>query len=193
MNVGAFSSGHTQGWESAGFRGVPESKYKVVTLGGRQVLRGRCAASASLFGIKKRIDLNATPVMHWSWRVDKVYTGIDERTKAGDDYVARVYAVIDGGILKWRTRAINYVWASQVPQGAAFPNPYCNEAMMVAIESGTGKVGQWQQELRNVQVDFKRYYDKNADHIDGVAVMTDCDNHADTAQVYFGDIYFTAK
>lgn len=193
LNIGTFSSGNTNGWESAGFRGVPESKYKIVELDGHKVLRGRCDASASLYGVKKRIDLNATPVMHWSWRVDKVYANLNEKSKAGDDYVARVYAVIDGGILQWRTRAINYVWASLVPKGTAFPNPFHDEAMMVVMESGADKVGQWQHESRNVQADFKRYYDKTAGHIDGVAVMTDCDNHPSTAQVYFGDIYFTAK
>lgn len=192
-DVGIFSTGDVENWENAGFRGVPKSQYKIVDLDGRRVLRARCNASASLYGVHKKIDLNATPVMHWSWRVDKIYSNINEKTKAGDDYVARIYAVIYGGIFKWRTRAINYVWASVVPQGAAFPNPFRDEAMMVVVESGAGKAGQWQQESRNVQADFKRYYDKNAGYIDGVAVMTDCDNQSRTAQAYFGDIYFTAQ
>ncbi len=191
--IGNFSQGLTQGWETAGFNDIPESEYRILELNGRKVLRGRCNASASVFGLKKQIYLNATPIMHWSWRVDSVYSNINEKTKSGDDYVARVYAVVDGGILKWRTRAINYVWASKVPAGAAFPNPYRDEAMMVAVQSGTGGAGQWHQESRNVKADFKRYYDKNVDKIDGITLMTDCDNHDGTGEAWFGDIYFTTE
>jgi len=191
--VGNFSKGIIKNWEAAEFSDIPQSTYQLVDLDGRKVLRGRCNASASVFGLEQQIDLNATPIMHWSWRVDSVYKGINEKTKAGDDYVARVYAVVDGGILKWRTRAINYVWASSVPAGSAFPNPYRDEAMMVALQSGTKGAGQWHQESRNVKADFKKFYDKDTDVIDGIALMTDCDNHKGTGQAYFGDVYFTAE
>lgn len=193
LQLGDFSAGNVQGWERAEFDDIPQSRYAIVEKDGKQVLQADCKASASVFGLKKAIDLNATPVMHWSWRVDSVFSGIDEKTKAGDDYVARVYAVIDGGILKWRTRAINYVWASKVPKGAAFPNPYRDEAMMVVLKSGVQEAGQWHHESRNVKADFKRFYDRDADQIDGIALMTDCDNHGGNTRVWFGDIYFTAE
>ena len=37
---------------------------------------------------------------------------LDESTKDRDDYAARLYLVKSGGILIWRTKAVNYVWSS---------------------------------------------------------------------------------
>ena len=48
----------------------------------------------------------------------------DEHAKAGDDFAARVYVIRDGGLLKWRTRAINYVWAGSSDEGQHWPNPF---------------------------------------------------------------------
>ena len=66
---------------------------------------------------KKRIDLHQTPYLNWRWRVDKPLHALDEKTKSGDDYGARIYVVIDGGLFFWNTKAINYVWASASPAG----------------------------------------------------------------------------
>lgn len=193
FTAGNFSAGSTEGWKTAGFDDIPASQYELVTVDGKQVIRGRCKNSASVFGFDTPIDLNATPIMHWSWRVDKVYSGLNEKTKAGDDYVARVYAIIDGGILKWRTRAINYVWASSAALGKPFANPYRDELMMVPMRTGTREAGRWHEESRNVQADFRKFYDRAAEQIDGIALMTDCDNHDGRGEAYFGDIYFTAQ
>lgn len=189
VTLGAFSAGDISGWENAAFDDIPESEYALAEVDGRRVLRGTCSDSASVFGIEREIDLTRTPVLHWSWRVPAVYSGLDERNRAGDDFPARVYAVIDGGWLAWRTRAINYVWASRVPIGAVWPNPFKEQAMMVAVQSG-GADG-WVREARNVRADFKAQFGIDANHIDGVAVMVDCDNHGGRGEAYFGDIYFT--
>lgn len=192
LMLGRFSAGDTDGWKRATFDGIPASDYRIVTLDGRKALRGRCRDSAAVFGIERRIDLDETPVLNWSWRVERTYDDLDERQRGGDDFPARVYAVIDGGWLKWRTRALNYVWASRSPPGSAWPNPFRDQAMMVAVRSGRARAGEWVSERRNLRGDFRRHFGIDADHIDGVAVMTDCDNHGGRATAYYGDIYMTA-
>jgi len=193
LTLSDFASGSLADWETRGFDDVAPSSYDLVDLEQGTVLRGHCDNSASVIGLEREVDLDETPVLHWSWRIEDVFSGTDERSKKGDDFAARVYAVIDGGLLKWRTRAVNYVWAGSEPTGAAWPNPFRDEAMMVAVRSGTDKAGQWVTQSRNVKADFKRYYDKDADHIDGIALMTDCDNHGGSATAYFRDIYFSAQ
>jgi len=193
LSLSDFASGSLAGWETRGFDDVAPSRYDLVDLEQHTVLRGRCDNSASVIGLEREVDLEETPVLNWSWRVEKVFPGIDERSKSGDDFAARVYAVIDGGLLKWRTRAVNYVWAGSEPAGSAWPNPFRDEAMMVAVRSGADKAGQWVTQSRNVKADFKRFYDKDTDHIDGIALMTDCDNHGGAATAYFRDIYFSAQ
>lgn len=44
---------------------------------------------------------------NWSWRVEKPHSDLDERSKQGDDYAARVYIVVDGGLMFWKTIALN--------------------------------------------------------------------------------------
>ena len=58
-----------------------------------------------------RLKSGDWPLMH-----PILYSGLDERRKDGDDYPARVYVVAQ----RWpafRSRAINYVWASSLAQG----------------------------------------------------------------------------
>lgn len=191
--LGEFSSGDTGGWRAAAFDGIPESDYSVVEVDGRTALRGRCRDSASVFGLRRRIDLGKTPILNWSWRVETTYEGIDERSKAGDDFPARVYAVIDGGWLKWRTRALNYIWAGRAQRGDSWPNPYRKRSMMIVLRSGDARAGEWVSERRNLRADFRRYFDIETDHIDGIVLMTDCDDHGGRATAYYGDIYLTER
>jgi hypothetical protein len=186
--VGAFSAGGLGGWQERSFKG--NSRYRLTELDGRQVLHASCDGGASVLYREQKIDLNETPVLQWSWRVEETFTGVNERSKAGDDYPARVYVVVDGGLLAWRTIAMNYVWASEQPKDSAWDNAFIGNAKMLALRSGSGEAGQWQQESRNVREDFRRFHGRDIDRIDGVAVMTDCDNTGGQAEAWFGDIRF---
>ena len=135
------------------------------------------------------IDLNETPVLEWSWRIERVHTGAhDETRRAGDDYAARVYAVRDGGLFAWRTQAVNYVWAANQPAGAAWPNAFAQQAQMLAVRSGDKAAGQWLTERRNLAEDFMQLHGKMPDQLDGIAIMTDCDNTNQPIRAYYGAI-----
>lgn len=134
LTVGDFSARSLDGWESESFAG--ETDYRFVWIDDRTALRAQCDGSASGLVFEDEIDLNETPILHWSWRVDGVYPGIIETTKAGDDYPARIYVIHDGGLLKWRSRAVNYVWSNSQPVGDTWPNAFVGQAMMVAVQSG---------------------------------------------------------
>jgi hypothetical protein len=84
-----------------------------------------------------------------------VLEGTDERTRAGDDYPARVYVVFSGGAAFWRTRAINYVWSNNQPIKSNWPNAYTKNAQMIAVQSGTEHLGQWVEERRDVLADYR--------------------------------------
>jgi hypothetical protein len=189
--VGDFSAGSLQGWTSKRFKG--ETRYRLVTAGGRTVLRAVSHAAAS--GLYKRVhvDLDKTPYLHWSWKVENTLGPLRERTRGGDDYPARVYVVFSGGLLFWRTRAINYVWSNDQPVGSEWPNAYTDHDRMVAVASGKARAGQWVHERRNVHADFRRLFGENVRYVDAVALMTDTDNSGKSATAYYGDIYFSAR
>ncbi len=121
-------------------------------------------------------------------------SGNNERTKDGDDYSARVYVVVSGGVFFWRTRAINYVWSSNQPVGTSWPNAFTDNALMLAVRSGkSNDVGRWVQERRNVREDLRQLLGKEITQIDAVAVMTDSDNTQQSTSATYGDIYFSSE
>jgi len=190
-SVANFSDGDLEGWVEKSFAG--KTSYKLVKLGDNRVLRAESKATASGLFRKQRINLNETPILQWRWRAEQLPSGINERTKSGDDYVARVYIVISGGIFFWRTRAINYVWSSHQAVGSYWPNAYTSNASMVAVESGTEYLNQWRYYERNVKQDIQDYFGQDVDFIDAVAIMTDTDNSGQQAVAYYGDIQFVQK
>lgn len=77
-------------------------------------LRAQSQNSASSLVKKVNIDLTAYPYLNWSWRIESKMDISNEMTKAGDDYVARLYVIFKAGVLPWRVKAVNYVWASHM-------------------------------------------------------------------------------
>jgi hypothetical protein len=190
LMIGSFSSGSLDHWESKEFKG--QTKYQLVDFAGTRVLKAESDDSASGLFKEQRIDLQKTPVMNWSWRIENRLGNINEQAKSGDDYVARVYVVISGGLIFWRTKAINYVWANTSPTGKIWPNAFAGDhAMMVALRSSSDQTGVWNTEKRNILADLKQQFGDDIRYIDAVAIMTDTDNAHGKATAYYGDIYFS--
>ena len=184
--LGNFSAGDLAGWQPKRFRG--ETSYSLVVDGERRVLKAHSRAAAS--GLYKEVDLDPAkhPVLRWSWKIGGTIPNGDERTKAGDDYAARVYIVFPRTLF-WKTKAINYIWANRLPQGESLPNAFTSNAVMVAVESGDGKAGTWVTEERNVYEDYRALFGEDPPAIDAIALMTDKDNTGGEAEAYYGDIF----
>lgn len=192
VDIGQFSRNDVSGWKQKSF--VGETQYKLVNSDNRTVLQADSEQTASAYYFSKKIDLSKTPVLNWSWRKQGTLNPGDETVKAGDDFVARVYVIKSGGLFVWNTRAINYVWSYQHDKAATWDNPFAGKnARMVAQRSAQDEESVWFTESRNIIQDFAELYDKEIDHIDGVAIMTDSDNSGLSASAQYGDIYFTSE
>ena len=199
--VANFSEGDLSGWEEKSFKGnsqytfVDASTIGAENLAGKtgKVLRASTQGQASGLFKEVDIDLSKTPYLHWSWRVNNLFADNDERSKAGDDYPARIYVVVSGGIFFWKTKAINYVWSSQQSAGSEWPNAYTGSAKMIAVQGGSENVGRWVSQRVNVRDDLQRLFGDDLSHIDAVAVMVDGDNTGQSATSFFGDIYFSKQ
>ena len=188
--IGYFSSGSIEHWKSKEFKG--QTLYQLTDLNGTKVLKAESADSASGLFKEQRIDLQKTPVMNWSWRIENQLGNLNEQAKSGDDYAARVYVVISGGLTFWRTKAINYVWASTSPKGKIWPNAFAGDhAIMIALRSSSDQTGTLYAEKRNILVDLKQQFGEDVRYIDAVAIMTDTDNAHGKVTAYYGDIYFS--
>lgn len=151
-------------------------------------LRADCSGgTASGRLLEREVDLGRTPILEWRWRVDSVYEGLDERTREGDDYPARIYVIAQ----RWpafRSRAINYVWSSRQPVGSVWDNAYSDAFAMVAVQSGDDGLGAWVTERRDVHADFQRLHGLDVDTVDVLALMTDCDDAGQSTMAWYGPI-----
>lgn len=187
--LGAFSRSELDAWEKHGFNG--ETQYRVVEQNGKPALLAQCDNSSSGLMRKIKIDLAETPIISWSWRVDNVYPGIDETRREGDDYPASIYVAVKTGLTRFSLRVLHYVWASNKPQNSSWDSAFTTKVKQVAVRSGLSSGTQrWYREVRNVEEDFKEYFDIEAQHIDYISLMTDCDNTSGRAIAYYGDILF---
>lgn len=191
LMIGRFSAGDLTGWETKSFQG--ETRYAFDGKSGQRALFADSRGTASGLYREIRVDLKRTPFLNWSWRVDRVLDGVDERGKAGDDYPARVYVVASGGAAFWKTRSLVYVWSSSQPVGATWNNAFTSNARVMALRSGTRDAGRWVGEKRDIRADFKQLFGEEIDAIDAVALMTDTDNSGQRATAWYGDLFFTTQ
>ena len=199
--IARFETESLSRWESKSFIGT--THYQIVNLDGRRVLKAVSHQSASGLVKAFRIDLKKTPYLNWSWRIENTLPRLNERTRQGDDYSARIYIVKSGGWQIWDTRAVNYVWSSNQPSGSHWNNAFAgNKAKMLAVRGRQDPPGLWVYEKRNVYQDFIELFGDKGNHkaneaayrfIDAVAIMTDTDNSRLQATAYYGDIYFSAE
>lgn len=185
---GPFAKQNLEGWKERSFEG--KTDYRLVEDQGVAVLQGHTQGQASVLYRENKVDVSSTPWLEWSWKVDQVYTDIDERTREGDDFPARLYVVVQTGFLPWQTVAINYVWSSQQDIEEDWANPFTDKAHMVVVQSGQEQAGEWVHERRNVVEDFRKYHGIDVASLDGYAVMVDGDNGNRNATSWFGEIRF---
>ena len=149
--------------------------------------------AASGLGKEVKIDLNKTPFINITWKIEKDLPGIKENTKKGHDFAARVFAVKKTGATPLSNRAINYVFSSNSEVGFNSPSPYTKKSIDNVLASTKNNLNEWITVKANVKEDFKRFHDLNIDELDGLAIMTDTDNSKMKAIAYYQNIYFSAE
>ena len=149
--------------------------------------------AASGLGKEIKIDLNKTPIINITWKIEKDLPGIKENTKKGHDFAARVFAVKKTGATPLSNRAINYVFSSNNEIGFSSPSPYTKKSIDNVLSTTKNNLNQWVTVKANVKEDFKKFHDLDVNELDGLAIMSDTDNSKMKAIAYFQNIYFSAN
>ena len=147
--------------------------------------------AASGLGKEVKIDLNKTPFINITWKVEKDLAGIKEDTKKGHDFSARVFAVKKTGATPLSNRAINYVFSSNNDVVFKSPSPYTKKSIDNVLASTKNSLNKWVTVKANVKEDFKRFHNLDVNELDGLAIMSDTDNSKMTAIAYYQNIYFS--
>ncbi len=149
--------------------------------------------AASGLGKEIKIDLNKTPIINITWKIEKDLPGIKENTKKGHDFAARVFAVKKTGATPLSNRAINYVFSSNSEIGFNSPSPYTKKSIDNVLATTKDNLNKWITVKANVKEDFKRFHDLDVNELDGLAIMSDTDNSKMKAVAYYQNIYFSAQ
>ena len=149
--------------------------------------------SASGLGKKVNINLNKTPIINITWKVEKDLAGIKENTKKAHDYAARVFVIKKTGATLLSNRAINYVFSSNNEIGFNSSSPYTKKSIDYVLSTTKDSLNEWITIRSNVKEDFKRFHNLNVDQLDGLAIMADTDNSKLKSISYFQNIYFSSK
>ena len=149
--------------------------------------------AASGLGKQLKINLNKTPFINITWKIEKDLAGIKENTKKGHDFAARVFAIKKTGATALSNRAINYVFSSNNEIGFNSPSPYTKKSIDNVLASTKNDLNEWITVKSNVKDDFKKFHDLDVNELDGLAIMSDTDNSKLKAIAYYQNIYFSAN
>ena len=149
--------------------------------------------AASGLGKEVKINLDKTPFINITWKIEQDLAGIKENTKKGHDFAARVFVIKKTGATPLSNRAINYVFSSNNEVGANFPSPYTKKSIDNVLASTKDNLNEWVTVKANVKEDFKRLHDLDVKELDGIAIMSDTDNSKMKSIAYFQNIYFSSQ
>ena len=144
-------------------------------------------------GKEIKIDLNKTPFINITWKIEKDLKGVKETTKKGHDFAARIFVIKKTGATPLSNRAINYVFSSNSKVGFNSPSPFTKKSIDNVMASTKKNLNEWITVKSNVKDDFKKFHDLDVNQLDGLAIMTDTDNSKMKAIAYYQNIYFTSE
>ena len=189
-----FSANELKELEVRKVRGADnKTVYSVGTNENGNFLKAIADNAASGLGKEIKIDLNKTPFINITWKIEIDLKGIKENTKKGHDYAARVFAIKKTGATPLSNRAINYVFSSNNKVGENRPSPYTKKSIDNVLASTIDNLNEWVTVKANVKEDFKRFHNLDVNELDGLAIMADTDNSKKKSISYFQNIYFSAK
>ena len=156
-------------------------------------LKAVAVNAASGVGKEIKINLDKTPFINITWKIEKDLKGIKENTKKGHDFAARVFVIKKTGATPLSNRAINYVFSSNSNVGETWPSPYTKKSVDRVLASTKSNLNEWVTVKANVKEDFKNFHDLEVEELSGIAIMADTDNSKLTAVSYYQNIFFSAE
>jgi len=156
-------------------------------------IKAEAEGKGSGLGKEVKIDLSKTPFINITWKVEKDLSGINEKTKKGHDYAARVFVIKKTGSTMLSNRAINYVFSSNQSVDENWRSPYTKKSVDYVLSTTKENLDTWVTVKANVKEHFKKFHNLDVVDLTAVAIMLDTDNSKLKAISYFQNIYFSTK
>lgn len=170
-----------------------ETEWRLVALDGEVAIRAVARGTSSALARYVEIDTGICPVAEWSWRVDALSPNADLTSRKTEDVAASLFFVFgDPGTLANPdpVPTIRYVWSADAnPPEAVFKSPYFpNSLRNVVVRSGTGDLGAWVTERRDLRADYQRAFgEPPTEPVQVFALFTDNDHLKEPTEAYYRD------
>jgi hypothetical protein len=177
--VGAFPDG----WRVR--RNAGQAVYKIFDEGARRFLRAHADGVGIQAAVQREWDLDAYPVLSWSWRPRVFPSGANEQSGKNDSALA-VYLLVPYSRVRG-PKAVKYVWSEQVPAGTRLESNFGLTQVKV-LRTGSDAGDTWVRERVNVRDDFRALFGVDQSPTPaGIAVLTDADDTASRAEGDYAD------
>ena len=170
-----------------------ETKWSLGTNDNGNFIRAEAEGVGSGLGKEILINLNKTPFINITWKVEKDLPGIIENSKKGHDYAARVFVVKKTGKTVLSNRAVNYVFSSNNSINENWTSPYTKKSVDYVLSTTKDNLNKWVTVKANVKDHFKKLHSLDLNELSGIAIMTDTDNSKLKAISYYQNIYFSSE
>jgi DUF3047 family protein len=187
------SRGIPSGWTPyATFGGRPKYDFVITEDEGRRALHVASHDEHSTIAKEVNINVEATPILEWSWKIVETPAGADVRRRETSDltgYLVVVWPRIPHAL---RSRLLAYAWGSTEPIGALERSRKTGTLTFVILRSGAEQSGRWLTERRNIVDDYRRVYGEPPEEGPKVVVISiDTNDTHSKASAFIGRIVFT--
>jgi hypothetical protein len=188
------SHGVPRGWrpyETPG--GHAAYDFSVIEDAGRRALHLRSHGDHSTIARRVSVDLSATPILEWSWKLLQLPERADLRRWETSDAAPHVFVVWRRRPELIRSRLIGYVWDPALPVGTVQKSQKTGTVTFIVVRSTTTSLGQWLTERRNVPADFRSVYGEDADSPSAIALSIDTNDTKSKSEGSIGEIVFRSS
>ena len=198
------------GWREVGVRGKPANRFVGHPDGPIEVIS---SSSVSRLYRPIDVDLNATPMLTWRWRVDDPVPPTDLTERGEDDTAITLYVGFpwDPGQASFRERltrplveayagedapgrVLAYVWGGEHPRGAWVESPHLRSAGAVRVlRPADSPTGEWFEERVDLVADYREAFGEDPPDPGQIAISADTDDTRSTSRGFVDALAFLRR
>jgi len=159
--------------------------YRIFDDGALRFLRAHAESMGMQAAMQREWDLDAYPILSWSWRLRRFPEGANEQSGKNDSALA-VYLLVPYSNVRG-PKAVKYIWSERVPIGTRLQSNFGLTQVKV-LRTGTAAGEAWVPERVDVRADFRTLFGVDETPTPaGIAVLTDADDTGSEAEGDYAD------
>jgi Protein of unknown function (DUF3047) len=198
------------GWRELEVKGKPGNKFIGHPDGAIEIVS---SSSVSRLYRPVEVDLGATPVLTWRWRVDEPVPPTDLTQKGEDDTAVTLYVGFpwDPGEASFTERltrplveayagedapgrVLAYVFGGEEPRGTVVDSPHLGDAGAVRVlRPADSPTGEWFEERVDLAQDYREAFGEDPPDPTQIAISADTDDTGSSSRGFVAALAFVGR